>query len=182
MGTFSVRLTVRHPVHAHQQLELEGLVGTGALFTQIPVDVLARVGITPSGTRAVHYADGTRDVVRAAKADIAIDGVETATVVLGGKPGSLVLVGAATPGDARSRRRHGPQEADPHRGADGRGPQTPQRPKTSGKAGGLRGDQALGRSHIFTLPFRKTLAMNGGWLPTQNLVIRARALTKTSPF
>lgn len=91
-----MRFTVRHPVHADQQLELEGLVNTGALFTQIPVDVLARVGIVPSGTRAVHYADGTRDVVPAAKADIAIDGVETATVVLCGRPGSLVLVGAAT--------------------------------------------------------------------------------------
>ena len=26
MGTFSVRVTVRHSVHAHQQLDLEGLV------------------------------------------------------------------------------------------------------------------------------------------------------------
>lgn len=60
MGTFRV--------HPDQQLELEGLVDTGA--------------IEPAGTRAVHYADGTRDVVPVAKADIAINGVETATVVL----------------------------------------------------------------------------------------------------
>ena len=40
MGTFSVRFTVRHPVHGDRQLELEGLVDTGALFTQIPADVL----------------------------------------------------------------------------------------------------------------------------------------------
>ena len=96
MGTFSIRFVVRHPVHAQQQLELEGLVDTGALFTQIPADLLSRIGITPSGTRAVHYADGTRDVVPVAKADIAIDGVETATLVLCGKSGSLVLVGATT--------------------------------------------------------------------------------------
>lgn len=96
MGTFSVRFTVRHPAYPHQQLELEGLVDTGALFTQIPVDVLARIGIEPAGTRAVHYANGTRDVVPVAKADIAINGVETATVVLCGRPGSLVLVGATT--------------------------------------------------------------------------------------
>ena len=96
MGTFSVRLTVRHPVHPHQQLELEGLVDTGAVFTQIPADVLARIGIEPADTRAVHYADGTRDVVPVAKADIAINGVETATVVLCGRHGSLVLVGATT--------------------------------------------------------------------------------------
>ena len=95
MGTFSVRFTVRHPVHADRQLELEGLVDTGALFTQIPADLLSRIGITPAGSRAVHYADGTRAVVPVAKADIAIDGAETATIVLCGRPGSLVLVGAA---------------------------------------------------------------------------------------
>jgi len=96
MGTFSVRFVVRHPMHANQQLELEGLVDTGALFSQIPADVLSRIGVTPSGTRAVHYADGTRDVVPVAKVDIAIDGVETATVVLCGRSGALVLVGATT--------------------------------------------------------------------------------------
>jgi clan AA aspartic protease len=96
MGTFSVRFTVRHPVHGNQQRELDGLVDTGALFSQIPTDVLSQIGITPSGTRAVHYADGTRDVVPVAKADIAVDGVETATVVLCGRAGSLVLLGATT--------------------------------------------------------------------------------------
>ena len=96
MGTFVVRFTGRHPVYPDQQLDLEGPGDTGALFSQIPADRLAQIGILPSGTRAVHYADGTRDVVPVAKADIAIDGVETATVVLCGRPGSLVLVGAAT--------------------------------------------------------------------------------------
>jgi len=96
MGTFVVRCTVRHPVYPDQQLDLDGLIDTGALFSRIPADRLAQIGIVPSGTRAVHDADGTRDVVPVAKADIAIDGVETATVVLCGRPGSLVLVGAAT--------------------------------------------------------------------------------------
>jgi hypothetical protein len=53
MGTFSVRFTVRHPVQAHRQLDLEGLVGTGALFTQISAEVLAQIGIEAAGTRAV---------------------------------------------------------------------------------------------------------------------------------
>ena len=58
--------------------------------------LLAAIGIEPSGSRVVHYADGTRDVVPVAKADIAIDGVETATSILCGRAGSLVLVGATT--------------------------------------------------------------------------------------
>jgi hypothetical protein len=53
MGTFSVRFTVRHPVQAHRQLDLEGLVGTGALFTQISAEVLAQIGIEAAATRAV---------------------------------------------------------------------------------------------------------------------------------
>jgi clan AA aspartic protease len=94
MGTCSARFSVRHPVHAGQELQLDRLVDTGALFSQIPADVLARIGVTPSGTRAVHDADGTRDVVPVAKVDIAVEGVETATMVLCGRPGALVLLGA----------------------------------------------------------------------------------------
>jgi predicted aspartyl protease len=96
MATFSVRFVVRHPVDPDRQVGLEGLVDTGALLSQIPAEILGRIGIAPTGTRAVHYADGVRDVVSVAKAGIAIDGVETATLVLCGRPGSLVLIGATT--------------------------------------------------------------------------------------
>jgi clan AA aspartic protease len=96
MGTFSVKFDLRHPSRIDQRLELEGLVDTGALFTQVPANLVAQIGLVASGTRAVHYADGTKDVVPVAKADIAINGVETATMVLCGKPNSLILLGAAT--------------------------------------------------------------------------------------
>ncbi|HJU03716.1 MAG TPA: hypothetical protein VJ692_01090 [Nitrospiraceae bacterium] len=96
MGTFSIKFVLKHPVHQEQLLELEGLVDTGELFTQVPTDLAARIGITPSGVRAVHYADGTKDTVPVAKADIVINGTETATMVLLGKPNSLILIGAAT--------------------------------------------------------------------------------------
>lgn len=96
MGTFSAKFILRNPLRADQQLELEGLVDTGALFTQVPSNLLAQIGLVPSGSRAVHYADGTKDVVPVAKADIAINGVETATMVLCGKPNALVLLGATT--------------------------------------------------------------------------------------
>src|SRR3989338_7897874 len=82
VGTFTVKFTVSHPLSPDQRMELDGLVDTGALFTQIPADMLSQIGIAPSGSRAVHYADGPRDVVPVAKADVAIDGVETATMIL----------------------------------------------------------------------------------------------------
>lgn len=94
MGAFAVKFTVSHPLQTDRRLELEGLVDTGALFTQIPADILAQIGIVPSGSRAIHYADGSRDIVPVAKADVAIDGIETATMILCGRPRSLVLLGA----------------------------------------------------------------------------------------
>ena len=96
MGTFAVRFVVGHPLEPERRVELEGLVDTGALFTQIPEPILARLGIVPSGYRGVHYADGTGAVVPVAKAEITIHGIETATMVLCGRPRSLVLLGATT--------------------------------------------------------------------------------------
>lgn len=96
MGTFSVKFTIKHPAHPEHKLDLEGLVDTGALYTQVPAELIAQIGITTSGVRAVHYADGAKDTVPVAKADIAVNGVETATMVLCGKPNSLVLLGAVT--------------------------------------------------------------------------------------
>ena len=75
MGTFSVRFVIKNPRQPDQGLELEGLVDTGALYTQVPAELMAQVGIETSGVRAVHYADGTKDTVPIAKADIALNGV-----------------------------------------------------------------------------------------------------------
>jgi clan AA aspartic protease len=96
MGPFSVKFLIKHPLHPDRKLELEGLVDTGGLFMQVPADLVSQIGIAASGTRAVHYADGTKDSVSAAKADISINGSETATMVLCGKPKSLILIGATT--------------------------------------------------------------------------------------
>jgi predicted aspartyl protease len=96
MGTFAVKFVISHPLQPERRLELEGLVDSGALFTQIPEGTLAHIGITPSGFRSVHYADGTAAVVPVAKADVSIQGMETATMIICGRPRSLILVGAAT--------------------------------------------------------------------------------------
>jgi predicted aspartyl protease len=96
VGTFAVKFLVGHPLQPERRVELEGLVDSGALSTQIPEPILARLGIVPSGYRSVHYADGTGAVVPVAKAEITVHGVETATMVLCAGPQSLVLLGAAT--------------------------------------------------------------------------------------
>ena len=96
MGTFAIKFVVSHPLKPERRIELEGLVDTGALFTQVPEEILAGIGIAPSGYRAVHYADGTGAVVPVAKGDVSIHGIETATMILCCRPRSLVRLGAAT--------------------------------------------------------------------------------------
>ena len=91
-----MKVVLRNPLEPARRVELEGLVDTGARFTQLPEAIVAELGIVPSGYRAVHDADGTRAVVPVAEARITIQGVETATMVLCGRPQSLVLLGATT--------------------------------------------------------------------------------------
>src|SRR5262245_35892155 len=96
MGMFSVKFVLSHPLQPDRRIELEGLVDTGALFTQIPEHILSRIGIMPSSHRSVHYADGTGATVPVAKADITVQGVETAAMILCGSARSLVLLGVTT--------------------------------------------------------------------------------------
>ncbi len=36
---FSVKFTIKHPAHPEHKLDLEGLVDTGAKYTQVPADL-----------------------------------------------------------------------------------------------------------------------------------------------
>jgi len=96
MGTFNVKFTVRNPVHPERVLQLEGLVDTGAHFTQIPRTLLEQLGIAPFGTRRVQYADGTVVSKPVALAEILIDQEVTPAIVLYGGPTDLILIGATT--------------------------------------------------------------------------------------
>jgi len=73
---------------------LEGLVDTGAHFTQVRRSTLEQIGITPFGTRRVQHADGTVVAKPVASAEILIGEDVTPTVVLCGEASDLILVGA----------------------------------------------------------------------------------------
>ena len=96
MGTFYVKFTVRNPTEPGRLLELEGLVDTGAHFSQIPGGLLEQIGITPFGTRQVQYADGGVFSKPVASAEILIGVEVTPTVILCGGQDDLVLIGAFT--------------------------------------------------------------------------------------
>jgi clan AA aspartic protease len=91
-----MKFIIRNPAHPKRSLQLEGLVDTGAHFTQVPVTLLDQIGIRSFGTRRVQYADGTVVSKAVASAEILIQDVLTPSVVLCGDPTDLILIGAFT--------------------------------------------------------------------------------------
>jgi len=94
MGTFHVKFTIRNPSDPGRALQLEGLVDTGAHFSQIPQTLLDQIGIAPYETRQVQYATGVVETKPVASAEILFGDRRTPTVVLCGDPNSLILIGA----------------------------------------------------------------------------------------
>lgn len=96
MGTFHVKFTVRNPTASDRALELEGLVDSGAHFTQIPGTLLQQIGLAPFGTRRIQYADGTVLSKPVVSAEVLINQEVTPTVILWGGQDDLILLGAFT--------------------------------------------------------------------------------------
>lgn len=96
MGSFHVKFTIRNPGNPTKSLQLEGLVDTGAHFTQVPQTLLDQIGVAAFGTRRVQYADGSVVSKPVASAEILIENEVTPTVVLCGAPADLILIGALT--------------------------------------------------------------------------------------
>jgi len=96
LGTFHVKFALRNPSDPGRQLQLEGLVDTGAYLSQIPGRLLEQIGIAPFGTRRVQYADGTIVSKSVASAEILIGSEVTPTIVLCGAEQELILIGTLT--------------------------------------------------------------------------------------
>ena len=96
MGTFHVKFTIRNPFEPERFLELEGLVDTGAHFTQVPASLLAQIGVRPSRTQQIQYADGRVVSKPVGTAEIMIGQHVGPAVVLFGEANDLTLIGAAT--------------------------------------------------------------------------------------
>jgi clan AA aspartic protease len=96
MRTFYVKFTIRNPQQRERFVVREGLVDTGAHFTQVSRATLEQIGVTACGTRRVQYADGDIVSKPVASAEVLIDQDVTPTVILCGGPSDLILIGALT--------------------------------------------------------------------------------------
>lgn len=96
MGTFSVPALLANPAHPEQQLTLDLLVDTGATWTVLPAEVVARLGLETRGDRTVALASGDRVTYGAGQVTIQLDGEQLVTIFLAGPEGCLPLLGAVT--------------------------------------------------------------------------------------
>lgn len=95
MGTFSVAVTVAHPMEPGRSVRLELLVDTGATITFVPGEALANLGIEPRwAEREFETASGAVIRRRVGVASLAVDGHETITPVVFGEPGDAKVLGA----------------------------------------------------------------------------------------
>ena len=94
MGTFTVPLTVGNPDSAAQET-VEALVDTGATFSVMPASLLRRLGIEPTRTRRLRFANGQVEERQTGMAFFEVDGIDCEAMVVFG-PEDLHLLGATT--------------------------------------------------------------------------------------
>lgn len=96
MGTFSVKVTIAHPLNPAQAVTVDCLVDTGAAYSQFPRSVLASIGIEPFDERRFVMADGRQGICQVGKADFLVNGRQTPSVVVFGEEAAPPLLGAMT--------------------------------------------------------------------------------------
>jgi clan AA aspartic protease len=96
MGMFRVKVRVTNPAARERFFEEDFWVDTGALYSFVPEDRLAEIGLEPLHTREVVLADGRRERRLFGEALLTIDELgETLTCpLIFGPRGSLYLLGA----------------------------------------------------------------------------------------
>ena len=95
MGTFVARLDVGDPQGTRYE-SIDAMVDTGATYTWVPKDILARLGVTPEFRRQLMTADGRVIERDMAETRVRFDGQQRTTMVVFGDEGSKPLLGAYT--------------------------------------------------------------------------------------
>ena len=94
MGTFTVPLTVGNPDSAARET-VDALVDTGATFSVMPASLLRRLGIEPTRTRRLRFANGEVEERQTGMAFFEVNGIDCEAMVVFG-PEDLHLLGATT--------------------------------------------------------------------------------------
>ena len=96
MGLTSVHMQVANFAAPEIAEEVEFLVDSGAIYSVVPGEILARLGLAPRRQREFHLANATR-IVRGCGVALFRHGERDAVAeVIFGEPGDAVLLGAFT--------------------------------------------------------------------------------------
>lgn len=95
MGTFRAAIDIGDP-QGERYEAMEALVDTGATYTWVPREILARLGVTPQFRRQLVTADGRTIERDMAQTWVRYDGSAHVTFVVFGDEGSTPLLGAYT--------------------------------------------------------------------------------------
>ena len=107
VGTFSVDFVIRNGTQART---LSGVVDTGASYTVIPAQILDELGVEPEETLLFSFADGYRQELPVAWAEMELQGRRKHVYVVFGPDSRKILLGAialetyALAADAKYRR------------------------------------------------------------------------------
>ena len=95
MGTFRQTIEVAN-FERREFISLEALVDTGATYTAVPRDLLARLGVEPEEERPFVLANGQRVTYGMAWVRVRLNEKEQPTPVIFADAGSTTLLGAVT--------------------------------------------------------------------------------------
>ncbi|MGB2695454.1 MAG: aspartyl protease family protein [Dehalococcoidia bacterium] len=95
MGTFQASIEIGD-LQGQQYEAIDAMVDTGATYSWVPRDVLAKLGVEPQFRRQFLTADGRSIEREMAETRVRFDGQELGTMVVFGDEGSLPLLGAYT--------------------------------------------------------------------------------------
>ena len=91
VGTFSVDFAIRN---GSQTRTLNGVVDTGASYTVIPAQILDDLGVEPEETLLFSFADGYRQELPVAWAEMELQGRRKHVYVVFGPDSRKILLGA----------------------------------------------------------------------------------------
>ncbi len=94
MGTFRVAVTVGNP-DSDARETVDALVDTGATFSVMPASLLHRLGIEPTRTRRLRFANGEVEERQTGMALFEVVGIDGEAMVVFG-PENIHLLGATT--------------------------------------------------------------------------------------
>lgn len=94
MGAFRVSVTLIHPEHRDRTAHLELLVDTGALYTLLPAEVVARLELRATDDWQAQLASGERVVYPLGEVRLRLGTTERTTLFVAGPAGCPALLGA----------------------------------------------------------------------------------------